>query len=259
MSLFWRAHGDRAHPVLLFFHGFMGCSEDWAEVIAALKDQYWCVCFDLPGHGNSVQLASYEVDAVEGAVRAWLAEEKVSRFSMVGYSMGARVAMQLTNSFAGKLDALIVESGHYGIEDAAARAARWEQDCALAERLGSEPYPAFLERWYAQPLFESLARKTRLKEKAIQTKLANDPKELAAALRGLSVGNQPFQEHLLRRPAFPILALSGELDTKYASLFAGFEGVENVVVPETGHNVHLENPAAYIKAVTNFLNNTLER
>ena len=48
------AAGGRKGVTVVLLHGFLGCKEDWAEVVARLTVAgHRCVCVDLPGHGAS--------------------------------------------------------------------------------------------------------------------------------------------------------------------------------------------------------------
>ncbi len=55
----------------------------------------------------------------------------------------------------------------------------------------------------------------------------------------------------------PTLAVAGELDAGYVEISARMAAlgprVRAAVVPETGHNVRLENPEAYLASLKRFL------
>ena len=70
----------------------------WQPVLPALSDDYDVIAFDLPGFGRSPALppgiaptAAALADAIEGA----LDRLGVARFHVAGYSLGARVALEL--------------------------------------------------------------------------------------------------------------------------------------------------------------------
>jgi 2-succinyl-6-hydroxy-2,4-cyclohexadiene-1-carboxylate synthase len=86
--------GDPGGPAVLFLHGFMGSAEDWVETVAELKERYYCLAVDLPGHGSSLGLAYPDSYTIEGAARAvcdLLDSLGISAPVLAGYSMGGRL------------------------------------------------------------------------------------------------------------------------------------------------------------------------
>jgi 2-succinyl-6-hydroxy-2,4-cyclohexadiene-1-carboxylate synthase len=57
---------------------------------------------------------------------------------------------------------------------------------------------------------------------------------------------------------FPALLISGGLDEKFTQINRGlkksFPKAKHEIINTAGHNVHLEEPKKFIKAVNNFLN-----
>jgi isochorismate synthase/2-succinyl-5-enolpyruvyl-6-hydroxy-3-cyclohexene-1-carboxylate synthase/2-succinyl-6-hydroxy-2,4-cyclohexadiene-1-carboxylate synthase/O-succinylbenzoate synthase len=93
-----------AMPSVLFLHGFMGDSEDWAPLMAGLAAASGATlgAVDLPGHGASRALggAAQGVPEVAAAVAALVEEMRRQAGdapppALVGYSMGARVALHM--------------------------------------------------------------------------------------------------------------------------------------------------------------------
>jgi 2-succinyl-6-hydroxy-2,4-cyclohexadiene-1-carboxylate synthase len=253
VTLHYRTYGSPNNPTVIFLHGFMGSSLDWEPTVQLLSDEYHCVCVDLPGHGMSVVRDTYSFENVLMSMLNLLEELHVQQFALVGYSMGARVGLYLAQHLRDRVVALVIESGTPGISDESERAERLEKDRALAERLEHEPFSAFLYEWYEQPIFATLQARPALLQELIDSREANDPFELAAAMRGLSVGRQIDLWPVIPELPFPILAISGGLDPKYTKISEQMPGAGRVVITETGHNVHLENPTAYIKALSQFL------
>jgi 2-succinyl-6-hydroxy-2,4-cyclohexadiene-1-carboxylate synthase len=250
--------GDAGAPAVLFLHGFMGSSEDWREVTTALDNRFRCLVVDLPGHGASLGL-SPEDYTFEGASRALLRlldELGVGRPTIVGYSMGGRLALYLVLRHPERCAGLFLESASPGIEDAAERRARCEADEERARRL-EDDFGTFLANWYRQPLFASLARREGLVEAMIEARARNDPAELACSLRGMGTGRGPSLWGELAELRVPALAVAGELDEKFVRVSNRMAGsspnVRAAVVPMAGHNVRAEAPDAYLGLLETFL------
>ena len=258
-NLNYEVSGDRRSPAVLFLHGFMGSSADWREVMAALGDRAFCVAADLPGHGASLGLST-EAYTIEGSARAvinTLDRLEVEHPTVVGYSMGGRLALFLALRYPGRCAGLFLESASPGLESASERAARRAADGSKAKRLESGDLEAFLGDWYRQPLFAPLARDENLLHRIVQARRSNEPGELARSLRGMGAGNQPSLWRELEGLRVPVLAVAGGLDEKYARASSRMavisQRIQSELVRGVGHNVHDEAPAEYVTLLEGFL------
>lgn len=253
------SRGNSRNPAVLFLHGFMGSSEDWREIMAALENRHFCIAVDLPGHGASLGLPERDY-SFEGAARAviqLLDRLGIEKTKMIGYSMGGRLALYLALRHPQRCASLFLESASPGLKNEAERQERREADEKLAERLESEDFGEFLESWHRQPLFASLSRHEGLVEKIVAKRSDNDPIELARALRGMGTGAQPSLWDELPSLRVPALAVAGDLDEKFAGIArrmaASSYRMRDVNVPGAGHNVHAECPVEYLKLLKGFL------
>ena len=258
-GLSYTVSGDPYRPTVLFLHGFMGSSADWAVEISALDKRFYCVAPDLPGHGTSLGLPP-EAYTVEGAARGvldLLDRLGAGRPTIVGYSMGGRLALYLALRHPERCSTLFLESASPGIDDAVERQARRKADEERARRLESGDLASFLKKWYRQPLFASLARREGLLRETIEARMHNDRGELARSLRGLGTGNQPSLWDELGALQVPALAVAGDLDERHVGISTRMASlsprIRAAVVPGAGHNVHLESPEEYLALLKRFL------
>ncbi|MFB6279168.1 MAG: 2-succinyl-6-hydroxy-2,4-cyclohexadiene-1-carboxylate synthase [Salinibacter sp.] len=255
-----KAHGPSEAPTLCFLHGFMGASADWASVVEVLSDDVHCLTVDLPGHGRSLDRAddAYSVAGATEAVVDVLDAEEIPACTLVGYSMGGRVALSLALRHPERVERLVLESASPGLRAEAERAERRAVDAARADRIETD-LDAFLADWYRQPLFASLARH-ELVDEMVRTRSENDSRELARALRGMSPGRQASFWDRLDTLDGPTLILAGALDDKYVAITdeaaTRIDPARRVVIPEAGHNVHAERPSAFLDALGSFLADT---
>lgn len=181
----------------------------------------------------------------------------IERVTLAGYSMGGRLALYLALRYPARCSGLFLESASPGLENPEDREVRREEDERKAKRLETEDFGRFLEDWYRQPLFASLARDKKLLKRTIGTRLRNDPVELAKSLRGMGTGIQPslWEELPELRPT--ALALAGTLDEKYMEISCRMArltpSMESAAVSEAGHNVHAKAPEAYLASLMGFL------
>ena len=134
-------------PRLVICHGFTQTSSSWGAFGRALGSHHTIVAVDLPGHGGSSDI---EADVV-GAAHDLLDTVGEEPFVLLGYSMGARVAMTAAMMQPRGLRELILIGGTPGILDDEAREQRRVGDEALASELEeTEDVGGFLDRWLAQ-------------------------------------------------------------------------------------------------------------
>ena len=175
---------------------------------------------------------------------------------LVGYSMGARLALACALTEPDRLSGLVLVSGSPGLP-AAQRAARWEHDQQLAARLRSQNPREFLLAWYSQPVFQGLSAECAGAIGAREI-CRSIPSTNADLLRSYSVGRQPDYWARLETLRLPVLIVVGQQDAKYVALAHRMAGILPLVrlhvVPQAGHVVHREQPHRLVAAIRESLN-----
>jgi len=267
----------RGRPVL-FLHGFSGSGLSWAG-IAGLGNRVRAIVPDLPGHGAT----GWEVDprpaAAAGAggtgdgppdrrprasvertaddLAAIVRRLGAARVDVVGYSLGARIALRLAVVHPEAVGRLVLEAPSAGIADPAARAARAVADAERARLVVSEGIEAFAARWEAEPVLAgeaALPAGARARQAAIRRSHA--PLGLAASLVHAGQGAmEPLHDRLAAVSA-PTLVVAGADDPVRAraeEVAAGIPGARLVLVPGAGHAPHLERPDRFHAILFDFL------
>jgi 2-succinyl-6-hydroxy-2,4-cyclohexadiene-1-carboxylate synthase len=278
----------RGQPVL-FLHGFSGSGLTWAG-IAGLGNRFRAIVPDLPGHGGtgwqteaatSVAAdgmpapdhgtpsgapvaaddrprASVERTAADLAtiVRRLGAE----RVDVVGYSLGARIALRLAVDRPEVVRRLVLEAPSAGIADPAARAERAAADAARARLAVTEGIEAFAARWEVEPVLAgeaALAPAVRGRQAAMRR--ANEPLGIAASLVYAGQGAMEPLQPRLATVAAPTLVVVGADDPARAraeEVAAGIAGARLALVAGAGHAPHLERPVRFHALVLDFLTET---
>lgn len=251
----------RGRPLVLL-HGFAGSSRSWEPVAHSLGTGRRLVAIDLLGHGGSDGPPA-ERHAIERQVAdlAWLIEGQCEGpVDILGYSLGARVALWLAVAAPELVGRLVLESPSAGIDGLAEREARVAADERWAALLESGDLGAFHDAWEAQPVFASRAGLPEGDRTALhEIHLAASARGLAASLRGAGQGVMPSLHDRLAAIRRPALVIAGSLDpvgleraTTVARLlpYARME-----VVPDAGHAPHLERPEAFVALANDFLTN----
>lgn len=229
-------------PQILALHGFTGSGEDFEALPLLLSAP------DLPGHGQNARLPC-TLDAVEALLAPLLHPDTV----LLGYSMGARLALHLALRRAPR--ALVLISGSPGLATEAEQAERQEADERLAQQADG---PNFAELWEQTPILRSQSQiPAPFGERLRARRRQNAGPGLAAALRGLGTGALPSLWAELPGFAVPTLLITGSLDTKFCSMNAAMAavmpGARHAVIPGVGHTAHLEAPERVAERILEFL------
>lgn len=240
-------------PPLIVLHGFLGQPSHWDTVLSLSHRDVHRVT--LPGHGpHPWTLPDADFDAV---VDAMLARPPFSvvppPWALAGYSLGGRLALSVAARHPDRVAALLLASASPGLTDPTARAERARADDALARELVTHGLTAFVSRWEALPLFasqSSLPEDLRALHRA--HRLNHHPEAVAWALSTLSPGRMPPRHDALRSLAIPVHLVTGERDAAYTAL-ARASGRDHTVIPDAGHDVVLEAPAAVARALGSLL------
>jgi 2-succinyl-6-hydroxy-2,4-cyclohexadiene-1-carboxylate synthase len=244
---------------LVLLHGFMGNAGIWRRL--GFGARYRVVAVDLPGHGltdSPPDSARYEMNPCIADLIAIFDHFRLGKAHLAGYSMGGRVALAFAATYPERVHSLILESASPGLADPAEQRARAASDATLADNLERDGLSAFVAYWADLPIFASQRLLPASVREAIKfQRLHNDPKGLANSLRGLSTGLQPSYWAHLSQMIVPTLLIVGALDTKFVEIgqkmAAQMPNARLNIMPETGHNVHLEQPTAFETLVTGYL------
>lgn len=235
-------------PAVLLLHGFTHTGSSWEPVVAALGERYRALAPDLRGHGAaadevpvSLEAVLSDLDGVAGA----------DPFTLVGYSMGGRIALHYALARPHKVERLILIGASPGIASAAERKERRRDDERLAAEIERSSLEEFARRWARTPVLAGLP--DDVLKRAHADRLRNTPAGLARALRGLGTGALPSLWDRLGELRMPVFLVVGERDEKFSEIAERM--VESIpdpgmaVVVGAGHAVHLEAPGVVAELV----------
>jgi pimeloyl-ACP methyl ester carboxylesterase len=102
--------GASTAPALVMLHGVTGHARTWDEEAAALASRYRVLALDQRGHGDSDPSPNgdYTVATMSADVTAFTDALGLARFSLVGLSMGGRVAIAFAGHAPRRVDRLVI-------------------------------------------------------------------------------------------------------------------------------------------------------
>jgi pimeloyl-ACP methyl ester carboxylesterase len=212
----------------LFLHGFTGSPAAWDEVgLPGVRET-------LVGHGvDGGGTWREEVDR--------LAERIPPHSHVVGYSMGARVALGILVAHPDRVARATLIAAHAGLRTEAERRARVAEEAGWHALLARGIAP-FVDAW--QVRFPG-RRETRLR---------HDPAGLARALRAIGLAAMPDLWPALAAVRVPVTLVAGARDAKFCALAdrlaSAIPGARVRIVADCGHDVTLDAPTVLAKEIT---------
>lgn len=239
---------------LVMVHGWAMHSGVWRYFAQQLAQYYQVICIDLPGHGRSEALEPFTLDVVSAAV---LQAVPAERFDLLGWSLGATVAMAMAEHAPGRVNNLIVLAGNPHFVNASDwPGVKAETLDGFAELLKTD-LTQTLTRFLALQV-NGLAHGKRLLQvlrQAIQECPPPEPHCLQAGLEILK--HSDLRDFVLRRP-LPVKMIMGDRDTLIPLACADRvrqinSHVDVQVLEGAGHAPFLSHAELLIAAIRDFL------
>jgi len=210
--------------------GFTQTASSWDDVVEIVAESCVVTALDVPTRDSFARTAHAIGSRGKRAV-------------YVGYSMGGRLCLRLAIDHPEVVRGLVLVSTSPGIGDTDARAKRVAADEQLAQSIERDGVPAFLERWLAQPMFQTVPDDAP----GLAERRELSAAYLAHCLRTLGAGAMEPMWGALGTLTMPVALVSGTLDRKYDTI--ALQMLERIVSDavhiriEGGHALPLEQPA----------------
>jgi pimeloyl-ACP methyl ester carboxylesterase len=191
LKMYYEIHG-KGQPVVLLHGSFMTLTNfNWPQMIAALSKSRQVIAVEMQGHGRTADIKrDFSYDNLADDIAAMLDYLEIGKADVVGYSMGASVAMNLAIRHPDKVRKVVSISGVF-------RANGWVQEVLDA-------YPHFTAEAFKGSPIEVEYRK-----------LSPTPNEFANFVkRAISMDLKPYDlgaEKLKATPA-PMFFIHGDAD-----------------------------------------------
>ena len=229
----------------VLLHGFTGSPASWEAAIAAAPPEVRCRAFALPGHDPSTPCAPTFGENV-GLLAARIDAAGMRGCHLIGYSLGARLALGVLVEHPGLASRATLIGAHFGLTDATERERRRDRDRSWARLLREHGLATFVRRWEALPLFATQSREQREAQRS--TRLSHEAAALARSLETMGLAEMPSYWERLPDINVDVELVCGAVDVRFTGLARQalsynvrlrFRSIANV-----GHNVGLEAPAS---------------
>lgn len=241
-------------PGIVALHGFTGGPGSFDRLRNHLECRgvvRW-YCPSLLGHGNTPPLGPRHFMGEVDRLAQDIAAEGMSGAHLLGYSLGARMALGLLARHPQLFASVTLVSVHPGLRTVAQRLRRQAADERWCQLL-SQSMTTFVEQWSQQPMFRSQEGLSG-QALATQKKIRRDHQAagLISSLRTVGLGQMPDLWSIAATWPRSLQLVVGERDTKFSQLAENFLALRtrdksNSATPlrkfsDCGHNVVLEAP-----------------
>ncbi len=253
-SLYYEAAGQGSPVILL--HGGNLDRRMWDEQFALLKRHYRVIRYDARGYGRS-SAADTPFQAHEdlaGLMRGL----KIERASLVGLSLGGRIAIDFALAHPDQVDRLVlaapgISGGTWANDGDTLWLVKARDAVARGDSVGLAL--AWLESAYIRTALDSPERAGRVRQIALENSsfwmgmVRHDDLEREAS---------PPAAGRLRELKLPVLLLVGEKDTPFIhdvarAVASQAANVRRVDIPRVGHMLNLEAPELFNAQLLSFL------
>lgn len=255
---------------LIILHGLYGSLHNWLTIGKALAPNFEVWLIDQRNHGHSPHHAEHTYNALQADLLNFMNQHKIAKAHILGHSMGGKTAMYFSLQHPNMVKSLIVADiapkaytqlntpSQHSIQhlniintmlsiNLQAYSTRAQIEADFTNALSDKRIAAFLLKNLtrnAQGNFEWL-----LNINAIHN-------QLPYILQGINV--EDFK-HLRDQLQFPVLFLKGEKsdyinESDLYKIKELYPQAEITTIFDSGHWLHAEQPALFLKSVQYFLN-----
>ena len=263
LNVHYKDTGPKDAPVVLLLHGFGSSLQTWDVWAAQLEKDYRVIRLDLPGFGltGPSPLHDYSERGDLATLTHFVDQLGVASYSIIGHSMGGKMAWSLAAADAKRVNALVLIAPD-GFPE--------------AKDIGTKPYavpgimgmmkfclPKYLVRKSIEPaFFDPSALSDSLVDRYYD--MLRAPGVRAAILERANQTTYTDPVPRLMKITAPTLLIWGEKDRMIPSSNAQsyakvLPSSKTVLLPNLGHLVQEEQPELALTHVTDFLNSTVKR
>ncbi len=260
VKLYYEEAGEGT-PVI-FVHEFAGDFRSWEPQVRFFSRRYRCIAYNARGYPPSEvpeDAAMYTQDRARDDIKSVMDHLGIDKAHVVGLSMGSFATLHFGLAYPDRARSLVVAGCGYGAEPEKRK--QFQDECETTAKLADKGDPeAFAEIYGAGPTRQRFMAKDPRGWRAFRDMLSEHSLTGAAlTLRGVQQRRPSLYDldDRLRRLTTPTLVMTGDEDEPclIPNLYLKrvIPSAALLVVPNTGHTINIEEPAAFNDAVADFL------
>jgi 3-oxoadipate enol-lactonase len=247
-ELNYEIHGKQGSTWLILSHSLACSTRMWDPQVAAFRDRYCILNYDMRGHGKSAAPAGpYTLEMLADDVLGLMKHLGIERAKYVGLSIGGMIGQHLALKEPQRFEKMVLaDTGHTQTPETLKQ---WEERLRIAQTQGMKPLVAgTMERWFT-PAFREKPEAKKIAELIANTPV-NGYVGCGQAIMKLNTTAR------LKDIKLPVLAITGESDAAAAGTrYIGehIPGAKFVNIPQASHIANIEQPEKFNQALRDFL------
>jgi 3-oxoadipate enol-lactonase len=241
-------HGKQGSTWLILSHSLACSTRMWDPQVAAFKDRYCILNYDMRGHGKSAAPAGpYTLEMLADDVLGLMKHLGIERAKYVGLSIGGMIGQHLALKEPQRFEKMVLaDTGHTQTPETLKQ---WEERLRIAQTQGMKPLVAgTMERWFT-PAFREKPEAKKIADIVASTPV-NGYVGCGQAIMKLNTTGR------LKDIRLPVLAITGESDaaaggTRYIG--EHIPGAKFVSIAQASHIANIEQPEKFNQALREFL------
>ena len=252
IDTYYEVHGKEGLPWLVLSHSLACSTRMWDEQLAAFKDRYRVLAYDTRGHGQTqAPTGPYTLEQLADDLKGLLDALKISRAHYCGLSMGGMIGQTYALKYPGTFATLVLADTTSRMPAEALPA--WQDRIRTAQEKGMQPLvEPTLARWFTEPYRKAQPQTMQRIGNLIGGTPVAGYVGCCHAIPKINLAAR------LKEIRTPILVIVGEDDpgTPVAmskEIHENAPGSKLVVLPKAAHLSNIEQPAAFNRALDEFL------
>src|SRR5262245_39322224 len=237
-------------PPILLLHAFPLNSTMWEPQVTALKNNYRVIAPDTRGFGSTPVADTWTLEQAADDLDQLLDGLGITACTVAGLSMGGYIAFPFYAKFPNRVSRLILADTRARADNEAEKRGRTEMIAALqqsgASILPDRMLPRLLKPNAAAPVVKQVRG------------IMATASAMGAIFALMAMRDRPDMSTVIHRITRPTLVIAGDHDavTRIDECRGMAESIRDgkfVPIPDAGHLSNLENPAAFNRALLDFV------
>jgi pimeloyl-ACP methyl ester carboxylesterase len=258
--------GNLSGQPLVFLHGLMGYAQNWRKISAAFESTHKILLLDQRGHGKSFKPETgYSPEDYADDLLLIIDELGWSTIDLVGHSMGGRNALNFAHRFPDRVRKLVIEDIGPNADANAVKKIRDLLELVPTPFGNKEQARIFFTNIFPEKIKGHAQSKilgqyfySNIEVKSDGTADWRFSKD--AIFQSLEVGRAHDRWDEIDGLRMPCLLVKGENSTDlsqiiFDEILSRNPSIKGVVIENSGHWVHFDQPQLFIDVLQSFLGN----
>lgn len=248
------SYGNINNPAVVFIHGFPFDYTMWMNQLNSLKEDYYCVAYDIRGLGESyVGDGQYTMEFFVDDLFSIINEMNLEKPVLCGLSMGGYIALRAVERDQDKFSALILMDTKAEADNDAGKLNR----ARGINKINVEGLGSYVDSSVPNLFAEETPKEMKeLYEHVLNHCKTHNPVGVKGCL--LAMLSRTSTTTLLKKIKIPTLVMGGSFDKltppkEMRKMSEKIKESEFAIVPRAGHLSPLENPAFVNDMLKGFL------